>query len=53
MLEVWLVVDGEVNAAGELVAASPATATKVIFKACQNVELFWYLILSQPLVISE
>ncbi|OKH33707.1 hypothetical protein NIES2119_22565 [[Phormidium ambiguum] IAM M-71] len=29
MLEVWIVVDGEVNAAGELVAASPATATMV------------------------
>lgn len=29
MLEVWIVVDGEVNATGELVAASPATATMV------------------------
>ncbi|MBE9226307.1 hypothetical protein IQ264_12825 [Phormidium sp. LEGE 05292] len=29
MLEVWLVVDGEVNPAGELTAASPATATMV------------------------
>ncbi|MGA9382286.1 MAG: hypothetical protein WBV73_26290 [Phormidium sp.] len=94
MLEVWIVVDGEVNATGELVAASPATATMVaalgkaiaqsptrikvlgnnnlnslklpqdvvfcpltlrlpsnfdfpeqaIFKACQNVEFFRYLI---------
>lgn len=94
MLEVWLVVDGEVNAAGELVAASPATAImvealrkaiaqspasikllgkstlnslnlpeevvfcpltlhlpsnfdfpdKAIFKACENVEFFRYLI---------
>ncbi|MFB2834514.1 hypothetical protein [Floridanema evergladense] len=94
MREVWIVVDGEVNAAGELVAASPATAKMVaalqkaiaqspasikilgkndlnslklpkdvvfcplslglpsnfdfpqqaIFKACQNVEFFRYLI---------
>lgn len=94
MLEVWIVVDGEVNATGELVAASPATATmvtalqkaitqnsatikllgktdlnslnlpkdvvfcpltlhlpsnfdfpqKAIFKACENVEFFRYLI---------
>ncbi|MFB2892062.1 hypothetical protein ACE1CI_03845 [Aerosakkonemataceae cyanobacterium BLCC-F50] len=94
MLEVWLVVDGEVNAAGELVAASPATQKmlaalqkaiaqspttikvlgknhlnsltlpkdvvfcpltldlpstfnfpqQAIFKACQNVEFFRYLI---------
>jgi formate-dependent phosphoribosylglycinamide formyltransferase (GAR transformylase) len=29
MLEVWIVVDGEVNATGELMAASPATATMV------------------------
>lgn len=96
MLEVWIVVDGEVNATGELVATSPATATmvaalqkaiaqnqnsatikllgktdlnslnlpkdvvfcplslhlpsnfdfpeKAIFKACENVEFFRYLI---------
>lgn len=94
MLEVWIVVDGEVNATGELMAASPATATMVealrkaiapspttikvlekadlnslnlpkdvvfcpltlnipsnfnfpaqaIFKACQNIEFFRYLI---------
>lgn len=94
MLEVWIVVDGEMNATGELIAASPATATMVealrkaiaqtpttikvlaknnlnslklpkdvafcpltlnlpsnfnfpqqaIFKACQNVEFFRYLI---------
>jgi hypothetical protein len=94
MLEVWIVVDREVNATGELVAASPATAKMVaalqtaiaqsptaikvlgktdlnslklpkdvvfcpltlnlpsnfdfpeqaIFKACQNVEFFRYLI---------
>lgn len=29
MLEVWIVVDAEVNATGELVAASPATATMI------------------------
>ncbi|MFB2938305.1 hypothetical protein ACE1B6_23915 [Aerosakkonemataceae cyanobacterium BLCC-F154] len=46
MLEVWIVVDAEVNATGELVATSPATAImiealrKAIAESCTTIKVF-------------
>ncbi|XWK89117.1 MAG: hypothetical protein U7127_03345 [Phormidium sp.] len=56
MLEVWIVVDGEMNATGELIAASPATATMVeaLRKAiAQTPDLFtchWCCLTNQPII---
>ena len=49
MLEVWIVVDGEVNATGELVAASPATATMV--EALRKAICLRYAIAQPPTTI--